>query len=175
MGSIPPNFQYLHLNEELFSGGISLYCLNREPRVTQSPKLGQMSFPSPVKAGCQYRLLFVGCVCWSMWIQYDRERNGFLHSLEKARLDAAGTEALWFPLAWTNTDGALYLTWLQVQHVAFLLRAEHLLWGAEQPQTSLKSLDRALSYIMRWSCTIYTLRTYAYCTISANIFVRTLF
>lgn len=86
------------------------------------------------------------------------------------------TEALWLPLAWTSTDGGCVVPHVRTSLACCLrLRAECLLRGAEQPQTSLKSLDRAPSYLMRWSCTIYTLRTYVCCTISANIFVSTLF
>lgn len=102
-------------------------------------------------------------------------RNVFWHSLKKERLDAAGMKALWLPLARTSSDGASFFTWLACLASRLPLVSERLLWDAEQTQTPLKSLDRALSYLMRWSCTIYILRTYAYCTISANIFVRTLF
>lgn len=73
----------------------------------------------------------------------------FCRPLGKERLDAVGTEALCLLLGFTLTGGSSYLMWLQGQHVAFLERAKCLLQGAEQPQISLKSLDKALSYLMR--------------------------
>lgn len=122
----------------------------------------------------QHRLPFVGCVCWKMPIQYDRERNTLTFVGEGKAW--CSTEALWLPLAWTSTDGGCVVPHVRTSLACCLrLRAECLLRDAEQPQTSLKSLDRAPSYLMRWSCTIYTLRTYVCCTISANIFVSTLF
>lgn len=110
--------------------------------------------------------------CWYTVVE---QETFFCRPLGKESLDAVGTEALCLLLGFTLTGGSSYLMWLQGQHVAFLERAKCMLQGAEQPQISLKSLDKALSYLMRWSCTIYMMRTYACCTISANIFVRTLF
>lgn len=84
VGSISPNFWHLHLNEYrvVFLRYFSL-LLRRELRVMQSTKLGQMSLISGVKAGCQYRLLFVGCICWRMLIQCDKGKKRFWHLLEK--------------------------------------------------------------------------------------------